>query len=167
MVQDPEYLLGKIKAMVGTNADGQPNLAIRAKTAEEAKSSKSKIIQVQRELRALKRESNGCKKEIRSSYTAKKADVRSTGTEIFFGKKSAGQMNAAKKEDLRREQALVIAPYDELNHMIDDLLLQMDAGKREIDEFIAEQKSSATAEGIGSGGVIEGEGRAETVRLLG
>ena len=125
---------------------GLDRMEIRASSIPEAKDVLKRIRRLQKELRQIKKNINLDMKAIRAAYTQKMATAASTASGIvsLFGKrKLAGQLRADEKRRLRMERDRVLQPYESLKLTIDDLLVQMDAAKDQIQMFIEETKSRA------------------------
>src|ERR1700686_4992506 len=105
-VPTAQQLLEQLKTMLGADAKtGAVTLEFRYETVAEAREAKRLIVQKQRELRNLRRESNAAKTATRSTYTARKVEVSSILTGFLFGRGAARHNNAIKREGLRREAA--------------------------------------------------------------
>ena len=121
-------------------SSGALSLKFSWETPDEAKTLLKKILLMQKELRLVKKDISATTKEIRSTFTAKKAEV---GTGIgaglmagLLGKKTAGKSNAIDKENLRRQQVAQISPYEAIAGTIDNILIQHDKAKLQIESLL-------------------------------
>ena len=129
----------RVQAIIGNLAqDGKVHLTWN--TAAEAKLHKTRIIQVQKELRLVKKELTAVKKVIHASYAAEKTKVgkglNAALAGALLGKKAVGKSNAAAKGNLQRQQFNAIAPYEYVGRTIDNILLQLDQLKLQLDTWI-------------------------------
>lgn len=108
---------------------------VAPETSREAKQQLAQLRQLQKRLRQVKREIGGEIKEIRAHYKAKVSQV---GPSIFAGSKKTDQRRdvARQKRHLREEQDQSIAPYDQLRLGIDNILLELDEAKLEIQNWL-------------------------------
>ncbi|MCB0213588.1 MAG: hypothetical protein KDJ52_29870 [Anaerolineae bacterium] len=129
----------KVWEIVGALAKGK-KIHLQWTTVAEAKLHKTKINQVKKELRLVKKDIGLTKKTINSAYTTAKTKVgKGFGAGLaagLFGKKTTGKMNASTRDDLRRKQLKEIAPYEDVNRMIDNIMVQLDELKLQIDSWI-------------------------------
>lgn len=111
------------------------------KSIAEARLHKSKITQVQKELRLIKREVIQTRKELNAIYAAQQISVgKGFGSGLaagIFGRKAVGSVNASARSNLRQRQLSAIAPYDNVNRLIDSILLQLDQVKLQLDSWMA------------------------------
>jgi len=137
-----EELLNEIDILDGSrDGNGRFLFSATVQTAAEAKEAKSDLILIQKKLKVIKRKSNQVKKDIRSLYTARRAEISSPVTGLLFGAKAAGRANQVEKENLRREKEQALAPYDFVNSTIDELLLEIEDAKDKFDDFIHEENA--------------------------
>lgn len=131
----------KVWAILGTISKGK-EIQLQWETTGEAKLHKARITQIQKELRLVKKDITLTKKTINSLYATEKTKVgKGFGAGIsagLFGKKTAGKMNAATRDNLRRNQLKAIAPYEDVNRMIDNAIVQLDQLKLQLDSWIVE-----------------------------
>lgn len=129
----------KVRDILGAVAQGK-EVHLQWSTVAEAKLHKAKITQVQKELRLVKKDIGLTKKAINSAYTTEKAKVgKGLGSELaagLFGKKTIGKVNVSTRDNLRHNQLNTIAPYEEVNRMIDNVLVQLDQLKLQLDSWI-------------------------------
>lgn len=107
----------------------------------EARLHKSRITQIQKELRLIKKEVIQTRKEINAVYAAQQINVgKGFGSGLaagIFGRKAVGAVNASAKSNLRQRQLNATAPYDSVSRLIDGILLQLDQVKLQLDSWIA------------------------------
>jgi hypothetical protein len=129
----------RVSAILGTNARNG-KIHLKWNSPEEARLRRSSVSQMQNELRILKKEVGLIVKAINSSYTTEIAKVgKGVGPAFLgglFGKKTVGQANVSERDRLRRQQIEMRQPYQLVNHMIDDVITQLDQLKLQIDEWI-------------------------------
>jgi hypothetical protein len=122
-------------------------IALEWNTITEAKLHKSRLTQVQKQLRLIKKEIVQTKHEINAAYTSEGIGIgKSFGAGIaagFFGRKTMGKVNASTRNSIRQQQIRAIAPYEEVSRKIDNVLLQFDQLKLQLDSWITEQASKA------------------------
>jgi hypothetical protein len=116
---------------------GKLSLKFTWETPAEAKAQLNKIHLMQKELRLVKKDISITMKAIRSTFVAKKTEVgKGFGAGVMtglFGKKAAGRSNAIEKENLRRRQVAELSPYEAVARTIDDVLVQLDKAKIQIE----------------------------------
>ncbi len=126
----------KVWVIVRPLAQGN-RITLQWDTPQEAKLLKARIIQIQKELRLVKKDIAITKRSINSAYTSKKTQVgKGAGAALaagVLGRKTAGKMNVLNRDSVRLEQASAIAPYENVISMIDNLLVQLDRAKIELD----------------------------------
>lgn len=104
-----------------------------ASNVEEAKTMKKDLDVRKKRLRLIKREVNVEMKRIRSNYKQKRANTTGGLAELLgSGSKERGR----KKRSLTREKRSVLAPYEELKHVIDETVLKIDTAQFRIDEWV-------------------------------
>jgi hypothetical protein len=141
-MKSADDLILELKRIVGMRPeDSEITLSFDYDTIPEAKLEKKKAIHIQKELRLLKKETNATIKFVRSNYTVKKSNVQAGFFASLRGKRAGGKERAKKKEALRQEQERVIAPYKNLVENTDQILLDIDKLKLEIDKWIVENQS--------------------------
>ncbi|NPA71217.1 MAG: zinc ribbon domain-containing protein [Gammaproteobacteria bacterium] len=122
---------------------GLDHMEIEVSSIAEAKTALRRVRGLQKELRQIKKNINLDMKSIRAMYRQKMATAASTTSSIvsLFGKrKLAGQLRADEKRRLRMERDSILEPYESLKFTIDNLLLQLDAAKEQIQQFIEDTK---------------------------
>lgn len=122
---------------------GVTRLEIKANTIIEAKSALTNVRNKQKQIRQIKRRINQGMKEIRADYKDRMASAGSGTSSMLriFGKRGmAGKVRADAKRSLRKELNTLLAPYESLKLMIDDLLVQLDDAKIQIQDWIEEAK---------------------------
>jgi hypothetical protein len=121
------------------------NTEFKVSTAAEGKLLLKQIVQVQKELRQIKKEIGLTVKDLRGQYADQKAKVGKGGfgtgvMQGLFGKKAVGGMNAAQKNKIRQNQDKQLDPYEDLQRKVDRLVLEYDSHKLKIEGWIAQQK---------------------------
>ncbi|MCO6452603.1 MAG: zinc ribbon domain-containing protein [Caldilineales bacterium] len=125
---------------------GLDDMEIRVSNAVEAKDTLVKIQQLQKDLRQIKRNINLDVKLINAAYREKSAGAAANTSAVLsiFGKrKMAGQLRANEKRRLANERGSIIGQYEGVKLSIDDLLVQMDGIKVELQSYIQEAKEEA------------------------
>lgn len=116
--------------------NGEVSIAFEFNDHAEAKNGLQLARNMQRDLRALKRDVNQTCKEIRAEFTTKRTSVgKSLGAGLasaLIGRRTIGGLNAARRDDLRRTQHDTILPYQDLKLMIDDFVYKLDKMKHRI-----------------------------------
>jgi hypothetical protein len=88
-------------------------------------------------LRLLKQEVSATISVASSEFTTARTAVgKSVGASIaagFFGRKTVGRINAARRDDLRRGQLQAVVPYENLKNIIDQILAKLDLVKGRIE----------------------------------
>lgn len=106
----------------------------------EAKFHKSKINQMQKELRLVKKEITASLRAINSHHTTERTKIGKTfGAGLasgLFGKKLMGKVNAGSRDQARLQQIQARTPYENASRAIDSLILQLDGVKLQIDDWI-------------------------------
>lgn len=115
-------------------------LRINARTPAEAVDHKARVTLMQKEIRLVKREMGAETKAIRAHYSS---DIAQTGKGAggafqagLFGRKNAGHLNAARKDQMRQEERATLAPFEQVGAYIDQILLALDAAKMALDRQI-------------------------------
>ena len=116
-------------------------------TEAEAKMQKRSIVQLQKELRVVKKKIAIDKRSISSDFSSQRSVIGTgvvTGLAAgFFGRRNIGMLNAARKKDLRIQQLQVVSPLNDAINKIDDVLNQLDMQKNEIDKKLLDFKIPA------------------------
>ncbi len=110
----------------------------------EARSARADLVQMQKELRLIKREIDADIKAIRAQFTQRMVSAAQTTSGILsvFGRKGmAGSIRADEKRRLKQEQDRILQPYLVLKLAIDSQILEYDKTKAQIDGMIAAAKS--------------------------
>jgi hypothetical protein len=102
--------------------------SITVDSPDGAKRVLSDVREVQKQLRQIKREINVAMKAIRTEYSRRATDVANKGAllELFSGKKAAGRLRAADKQQLAEERDRLLAPYEQLKLAIDQRVTALD-----------------------------------------
>ena len=127
----PKEFIDRISSIVGDDvSDGEINLHYSWNSHQQAKALLLRIRTVQKELRLLKQEVTATISAARSEFTTARTAVgKSVGAGIaagFFGRKTVGRINAARRDDLRRGQLQAVAPYENVKSIIDQILAKLD-----------------------------------------
>lgn len=133
--------LSQIERVLGTQIiEGEIKLRFDYKTLQEAKLEKKRMVQMQRELRAIKASIVQEIKIIRTRYSNEMAKTSGStvAATIFFGRRAGGRFNAARKVGLRNERDQALAPYLATKSDIDKIILAIENQKLEVDRWIAE-----------------------------
>jgi len=143
MVSTQEYMSSVDDIMSDYLDDGE--IAVYFETTQEAKHHLKTIRLKQKQLRMVKKDVKHSMKIIRSSFTAKSAEVGKPSLKTGFmsgliGKKKAGKLNALTKESLRRQRDDMLEPYDSVVHRIDSFLLSFDNLKLQLDKWLLDNK---------------------------
>jgi hypothetical protein len=128
---------------------GVTHMTVGGSSVAEAKSGIATLRRLQKQLRQIKRAINVDMKAIRAEYPQKMstpAPVASSLATLLGNRKLAGEFRADAKRRLRIERDRKLAPYDELKVKIDDILLQMDVGKGQLQDYIEQVKSQQQPE---------------------
>lgn len=132
-MQPSEYYHERVLALLPS--DG----AFTAHSADEAKAVKKEIVLIQKRLRQLKSEINLDIKTVRADYQAQAQKTQSRGTllGILTGKRRfASRLGAIDRQRAADNRNDTIAPYEAVKGLIDQLLVQLDGGKLQIDEAL-------------------------------
>jgi len=113
-------------------------------TAAEAQLALRQIVQLQKELRQIKKEIGLTIKSLRAQYADQKEGVSKAGfgkgvMQGVFGKKSVARMDAAQKDRIRQNQNKQLAPYEALQSNIDRFILEYDGQKVKLDAWVSQQ----------------------------
>jgi len=133
--------LSQIERVLGARiTGGEIKLRFDYKTLQEAKLEKKRMVQMQRELRAIKASIIQEIKIIRARYSNEmtKTSGSTAVATFFFGRRAGGRAKAARKMDLRNERDQVLAPYLATKSDIDNIILAIENQKLEVDRWIAE-----------------------------
>jgi uncharacterized OB-fold protein len=126
------------------------SLRFSGSTIAEAEAALARCRELQGELRHMKSSVNLDIKGIRASYQhrmSSPAPIASTVFSLFGKRKLAGSIRADTRRALRIDLDKSIAPYEQVKMMIDDLLLQLDGARRQITQFIQQNKTSQRVPG--------------------
>ena len=102
---------------------------------------RKRIVQMQTDIRFIKKQINQEMKEIRQGYSQQAANVQPGFLSIMAGKGHARKDVADKKRQLARERDAVLHPYNVVKLGIDDLLTQLDSQKINLGGLIEEEKA--------------------------
>jgi hypothetical protein len=104
---------------------------------------------MQKQLRILKRDVGAVVSALKSEFITARTSVGKTlGSGVagaFFGRRAVGRINAARRDDLRREQLNAVAPYENVKRIIDEIVCQLDTIKGNIEmspEYIGAESFS-------------------------
>jgi alkyl hydroperoxide reductase subunit AhpC len=131
-----EYLKA-VRRVLGIPVDqSEIHLQWEYDTPEDIKIHLAQIRQIQKELRFLKREISLDVKAIRADYRLNVSNVQAGLLSSLAGRKFAGHDRALKKESLRQKEREVIFPYESLSRQIDQLIIQLDGAKMQMEHGI-------------------------------
>jgi hypothetical protein len=119
-------------------------LRFSGSTLAEAEAALARCRELQGELRRMKISVNLDIKSVRASCQHRMSSPAPVDPTVFslFGKwKLAGSLRAAARRALRLDLDRSIAPYEQVKMMIDDHLLQLDGARRQITQFIQENRT--------------------------
>ena len=122
---------------------GKGGVELKVNTVTDAKQALLQVKQLQVELRNIKRELNLEMKSIRSSYQQKMPDAGSGASTVFtlFGKrKVASNIRASAKRAVAADRDHALHDYETVKLTIDDLLVQMERAKLNLQQFIEQNK---------------------------
>lgn len=141
----PQDYIRKIESTLGSPlVNGQVKVRFQYDTLIEARDQMARIRTFQRGLRLLKKDVGFTIKQVRASYTGQRAEVGTgLGSDLvagFFGRKTSGRMNAANREDLRRQQLAAVEPYQTISRFIDEFLMRLDTSKNNLQQWMADRK---------------------------
>lgn len=106
-------------------------------TRAEAKAFLAEITVVEKRLRLLKREIDSTKRNIRSAYASKRANVSHHPVyAAFAGKKKAIHASATDRDNLLRQERAELAHHEAAMQVIDRLLLVCYQDKTNVKEAI-------------------------------
>lgn len=130
--------LDKISQIVGDDiSDGDIKLNLRWENREEGKQVLAHIRAMQAELRQLKKEVAFEASSIRSAYTSKRTAVGKSFTAglagAFFGRRTVGAFNAARRDDFRCEQLAAVEPYERVKGIIDEVIHRLNEVKARVE----------------------------------
>lgn len=113
------------------------------KRLEDAPLALRRVNQLQKEIRLLKKEIGLTIKSLRSQYTAQRVEAskESFGKNVvrgLVGRRFVSRFDAAAKDSIRQAQHQQIGPYEELSRRIDTVLLDFDAFKIRIEQWVSE-----------------------------
>jgi F0F1-type ATP synthase membrane subunit b/b' len=126
---------------------GLDHMEIGASSLAEGKAALADVRRLQKELRQIKRNVNLEMKTVRTQYKARIAAAGTSGwTGLLAMGRGGSRYRASEKRRVRAERDSKLAPYDEVKLTIDDLLVQMDGAKLQLQEFIEEAKAEEKAD---------------------
>lgn len=115
-------------------------------TPKEGKDQKRSLVQLQKELRVIRRQLQLERQSINAQFLTRRSTVGiSPGANLadnliaglaygVFGKTNVGRINAANKRQLRIDQLQATAPFADALNKLDTILAQMETLKNEIDQ---------------------------------
>jgi hypothetical protein len=132
-----EDYVREVRRILGVPLDqSEIHLQWEYDTPEDIKKHLAQIRQIQKELRLLKREINADIKTIRAEFKTNISNVQAGFLASLAGRKFAGHERAIKKEELRNEERKVIYPYESLIRQTDQLIIQLDGTKMQMEHSI-------------------------------
>ncbi len=134
----PQEYFQRVGQIVGDDiSDGEVNLHLDWKNYSEAQALLTRIRTIQKEMRLLKKEVNATISVIKSEFATARTSVGTSFGEGLaaglFGRRTMGRVNAARRDDLRRNQIAAVEPYDRVKRIIDQILHQLDTCKGRIE----------------------------------
>jgi hypothetical protein len=143
----PQDYASRIRNILGDLMAGSERRTayLTCRTVEEVTQRLNEMRLMQKELRLLKKDVNLTMRQIRSSFTAKRAEIGKPGFTTAFmagllGKKSVGKMNALNREALRQQERKALSPYESFINAIDEVLIELDRLKMGLEAAIARHK---------------------------
>lgn len=111
------------------------------KRLEDAPPTLKRLTQVQKELKLLKKEIGLTIKSLKAQYTDQKMQAsKNTGgkelSKILFGRRLVSRFDADQKRDIQQSQHQQLAPYEDVSRIIDRTLLDIDALKIKIEQWV-------------------------------
>lgn len=124
----------EVKKIVGIPLDqNHVDFQWEIASIKDAKLQITKIRQIQKELRLVKREIGNEIKMIRADYKVRASNVQAGILSTFIGRRAAGQDRARKRLDVKQKEMATIAPYEKIVRQIDNILVQLDNVKIDIE----------------------------------
>lgn len=144
MISSQEYV-SRLRSILGGSKNERIKRLLKWTNIEQAQQHLKEIRLVQKELQLIKKDISLTMKDIRSSFTAMKAEIGKPGFNTafmggLFGKRTVGKMNALKKEELRKQENEVLSPYVSIIQIIDEMLVELDRVKLQMENWILENK---------------------------
>ena len=144
MANPASYYFDEFRKAVGIKqGKNETTLSFNFETIQDAKLTKKKIIQIQKNLRNLKKETGLEMKQIKSRYSSEKKNVQAGFFSTISGTKYASKDRENKRDALRRKEKTELSGYENVIQNIDNALLDLDKAKLDIDLWIAEQQKEA------------------------
>lgn len=139
MIPHPQFFIDRVNLVVNVTPP-------QINTVQEARIWIKQLIQMQKELRQLKKELNAVQKQIR---TDAKIASQNAGQELFaniitssiLGKQTTKSINAKAKRDAANSILQHLAPYESIEHYIDQTIVTIDSNKVSIETWILQQSS--------------------------
>ena len=149
----PQEYLDRVGLIVGGDiSDREVNLQFSWNDYSEAKALLIRLRSIQKELRLLKMEVSATVSSVKSEFTTARTSVgKSFGATLaagFFGRRTMGLVNAAQREDLRRNKIDSLEPYEGVKRIIEQILHQLETIKVQIElspEYQVRTPKRATA----------------------
>ena len=125
---------------------GLDRIEIEASSLTEGKAAVANVRRLQKELRQIKRNINLEMKTIRAEYKQKIAEAGTSGlTGLLAMGRGGGKFRASEKRRVRAERDSKLDPYDQVKLTIDDLIVQLDGAKLQLQDFMEEAKAEEKA----------------------
>ena len=133
---DVENILGE-----SFTDDGRLKLSFEYDTVPEARLALKNLRFIQKQLRQVIKSVNQDMRLIRAKYKAERESISDSGTltGLFLGKRFAGRERQRKKTGLAQLQKNELIPYENVKNTIDQILLQIEGAKLEMENFIAKE----------------------------
>jgi hypothetical protein len=146
-VPSPDEHLARVEQLLGGRITDGVELRLRWSSPVEAKRHLKRIGLIQRQLRLIKKEVGADARQARIIYANERARV-GTGLGAFLtialaGRRTAGRVNAARRQGMRIDQLEAQAPYETLRTAIDAVLAQLEQVKIQIEAALLGDPPSA------------------------
>lgn len=120
-------------------------LAVRCEGVAEVRAWKREVVQLQKELRLVKKRMLVERREIASQYSTRRIMIGKTFAAGFMGgligRKRMGGLNAARRADMRVEQLNATQPFDDAAQRLEAIDLQLDELKNAMERKLLELSS--------------------------
>ncbi len=134
----------QVFAIVGASPNWRGNISIhyRWETRAEAQQLLAEIREKQQRLRLLKKDVDAQIKALRSRYERKASSVSpGLGSTLLLGKGKAKSFAASQKREIRAAKDRQVAPFEQVKHLIDHVLVEMDSAKARLVAWCAEERA--------------------------
>ncbi len=125
----------KIEDVMGASVSGgRTDMSFDLANEDEAKLLKKKFILMQKQLRQVRKEAHTEMKAIRANYGNQINSVEAGLFSTVFG--GAGRDRENQRRKLRNQRDVELSKYQNVKDTIDNILLQIDSAKLQIEELI-------------------------------